>query len=56
MQNPPKPPQKKNTRPGFLEIDTPIETIGAAPDHYIPPPRTNPNLQPGPFGRGVSTY
>lgn len=56
MQKPPKPPQENNSRPGFLEITTPIHTVGVAPDHFTPPPRSGTRLQAGPFGAGVSTY
>ena len=56
MQRPPTGPKDKNSRPGFLEIDTPIYTVGEAPDHFFPPPRTGTRLQAGLFGRGVSTY
>ncbi|QAY89812.1 S-type Pyocin [Pseudomonas sp. ACM7] len=56
MQKPPKPPQENNSRPGFLEITTPVHTVGVAPDHFIPPPRSETRLQAGPFGPGVSTY
>ena len=56
MQKPPKPPQGNNSRPGFLEITTPVHTVGVAPDHFIPPPRSGTRLQAGPFGPGVSTY
>jgi hypothetical protein len=56
MQKPPKPPQENNSRPGFLEITTPIHTVGVAPDHFTPPPRSGTRLQAGPFGPGVSTY
>ncbi|KQV15134.1 hypothetical protein ASC74_05385 [Pseudomonas sp. Root329] len=56
MQKPPKPPQGNNSRLGFLEITTPIHTVGVAPDHFIPPPRSGTRLQAGPFGPGVSTY
>jgi actin-related protein len=56
MQKPPQPPQGNNSRPGFLEITTPVHTVGVAPDHFIPPPRSGTRLQAGPFGPGVSTY
>lgn len=56
MQKPPKPPQGNNSRPGFLEITTPVHTVGVAPDHFIPPPRSGTRLQAGPLGSGVSTY
>ncbi|MNO75090.1 Pyocin-S2 [compost metagenome] len=56
MQRPPARPKDKNSRPGFLEIDTPLVTIGVAPDHFIPPPQSGTRLQAGPFGPGVSTY
>jgi hypothetical protein len=56
MQKPPKPPHENNSRPGFFEITKPVEIVGVAPDHFIPPPRTGTHLQAGPFGRGVSTY
>ncbi|MFJ2282132.1 S-type pyocin domain-containing protein [Pseudomonas sp. NPDC087803] len=52
MQNPPKPPN----RPGFLQIDTPLEIKGIAPDHMRPGPRTSNDNRAGPFGRGVSVY
>ncbi|MGW8464812.1 S-type pyocin domain-containing protein [Pseudomonas sp. CLCA07] len=48
MQKPPK--------PGFLDIDTPIHTIGIAPDHMIPAPRTSDTLNVGPHGHGIPVY
>ncbi|APV39024.1 hypothetical protein PFAS1_06590 [Pseudomonas frederiksbergensis] len=56
MQKSPKPPQENNSPPGFLEITTPVHTVGIAPDHFTPPPRSGTHLQAGPFGPGVSTY
>jgi hypothetical protein len=56
MQKPPKPPQENNSRPGFLEITTPVHTVGVAPDHFTPPRGSGTRLQAGPFGAGVSTY
>lgn len=52
MQNPPRPPN----RPGFLQIDTPLEIKGVAPDHMRPGPRTSNDNRAGPFGHGVSAY
>ncbi|WP_157772032.1 hypothetical protein [Pseudomonas koreensis] len=52
MQNPPRPPN----RPGFLQIDTPLEIKGVAPDHMRPGTRTSNDNRAGPFGHGVSAY
>lgn len=55
MQKPPGPHDKN--RPGFLNIDTPVVTIGVAPDHMMPAPRTSNENRAGPFGHGfVGTY
>ena len=55
MQKPPGPHDKN--RPGFLNIDTPVVTIGVAPDHMMPAPRTSNDNRAGPFGHGfVGTY
>ncbi|MFU2327152.1 S-type pyocin domain-containing protein [Pseudomonas sp. NFX98] len=56
MQRPPTRPKDQKSRPGFLEIDTPVDIVGVAPDHFISPARAGNNLQAGPFGPGVSTY
>lgn len=55
MQKPPGPHDKH--RPGFLNIDTPVVTIGVAPDHMMPAPPTSNDNRAGPFGHGfVGTY
>lgn len=57
MQNPPTPPSKSNSsRPGFLDIDTPVETVGVAPHWMMPPSRTGNKNIPGPFGSGLPMY
>ncbi|MDI3271001.1 S-type pyocin domain-containing protein [Pseudomonas sp. AL03] len=48
--------QKPPVRPGPLIIETPIHTIGEAPDHMTPAPRTSNTSIPGPFGHGIPTY
>jgi hypothetical protein len=47
---------QKPPRPGYLDIRTPIHTIGVAPDHIIPAPLTSNDNRAGPIGHGVSTY
>jgi len=49
-----KPPDQ--SRPGFLNIDTPVEIKGIAPDHMTPAPRTSKVLIGGPFGHGHSAF
>lgn len=56
MQKPPGPPRPDTSRPGFLEISTPVEVVGVAPDHFIPPPRTSDRTTAGPFGHAGGTY
>ncbi|WP_415773281.1 S-type pyocin domain-containing protein [Pseudomonas sp. LB3P38] len=55
MQKPPTPPNQHQPRPVY-QIDTPVVTIGVAPDHMIPAPRTSNDNRAGPFGHGVGAY
>ena len=55
MQKPPRPPNQHQPRPVY-QLDTPIVTIGVAPDHMIPAPRTSNDNRAGPFGHGVGAY
>lgn len=52
MQKPPEPPRPNTSKPGFLEIDEPVHTVGIAPDHIIVPPHGRNDLTGGPFGYG----
>lgn len=54
MQKPPK--YSSQSRPGFLDIETPIEIKGIAPDHMIPAPRTSETLIYGPLGHGLGAF
>ncbi|MGY2340117.1 S-type pyocin domain-containing protein [Pseudomonas sp. SDO5532_S415] len=57
MQKPPGPPRPNTSKPGFLEIDEPVHTVGIAPDHMVLPPHGRNDLTGGPFGYGAGgTY
>lgn len=57
MQNQAPPPSQPNSsRPGFLNIDTPLVTVGVAPHWMMPPSRTGNKNIPGPFGSGLPMY
>lgn len=47
---------QKPPRPGFLDIRTPVHTIGVAPDHMIPAPLTSNDNRAGPIGHGLSAF
>jgi hypothetical protein len=54
MQKPPVVIVEKTSRPGFIEFETAIETVGLAPDH-MNRARPTPN-NGGKYGASVSTY
>ncbi|MGL6242208.1 S-type pyocin domain-containing protein [Pseudomonas sp.] len=47
---------QKPPTPGFLDISEPVHTIGQAPDHITPAPRTATTVITGPHGHGIPVY
>lgn len=56
MQKPPTGIKIKEKRPGFIEFETGVEIVGAAPDHLISPHRGSNGVNGGPSGWQGGTY